>query len=526
MCECRSLIRPPQSPCSRRPRRLWLFVAFAPVCAAAARRAAEPRAPASARLEPAHLSLTQYLTGAHQALVCDSARLMAADVLPVEERAVDGFVPQLDERRLVFWVERGGAARTTWTDPRLPLPLGYIERKDERGVSYFLNTRRGTVDAHGDMRCEPEPDPRPSWEAGVARRNDLPLPAGVVPRLSADDRVVFLDREAGTQTTTDPRLARLAANELRPAKVQSRSDDAVRTRASPLPPVRAGASASAWQDEYEPVRQIGSGSFAKVLLVRRRGGGADSGSLWCMKVTPLRRGLIDRGSVLREARLHVSLHHPHIVRCWRSYESPTSVAVLLDLYEHGTLHDLVRQQVSQDAAFPAVHLAIWLGQLSSALAYLHDRSLLHNDIKPENILLRLDASNESTLAMALSDFGLSVRVTRTIAKKAQEYWGSPSFSAPEVLCGQQASQASDVWSLAGTLLYCMTGGTPLGIEVTSRAQFDEQRASIVARARAGAVRPVPELYAGKLGDAVQLALRRAPAKRPSASDLAREFAVE
>lgn len=467
--------------------------------------------------------------------------MAAESALPLEDRAVtDGWTPHLDEQRLlVLWVESGGAGRTTWTDPRLPLPAGFVERKDDHGFSYFLNTRRtfATADS-SDITYEHEPDPREVMEAHWARCNDHPLPAGVVPVLDAHNRLVFLNSEAGTQTTTDPRLPLLGAPDDSSTAQLLTSGNPAHTQHAPA---RAFVCKSAWEDEYEPVCEqdtysrtgithVRDGQEIKKLPppshidltgyyeVRRRGDSPDAGKQFCMFFGKLRRGTVDLITVQREARLQASLIHPHIVRCWRCFESPTSIVVLFDLYPNGTMDQLAHATSTDNELHPAAHVAIWLGQLSSAVAFVHDRGLVLHAIEPKFVLVRPDPSNESALSLALSNVGLSIHVRRA----PEPICFAPGFRAPEVLFdSKEPNQASDVWALGAIFLFCMTGRTPLGFSSLGRGNEAARRVVVPHP-------PVqcPELYAGKLWDAVQLALKRVPSKRPSASDLAKEFAAE
>lgn len=96
-------------------------------------------------------------------------------------------------------------------------------------------------------------------------------------------------------------------------------------------------------------------------------------------------------------------------------------------------------------------------QLFSALCNMHARGVIHNDIKPENILL----SGEGSLV--LSDFGLSEFVNCGAPDVVKEKHTNPGCSAPEEYVFRKASKASDIYSLAVTLACCITSTFVVGI---------------------------------------------------------------
>lgn len=94
-------------------------------------------------------------------------------------------------------------------------------------------------------------------------------------------------------------------------------------------------------------------------------------------------------------------------------------------------------------------------QITDAVAYLHKHKILHNDLKPQNILI------EPGDRLILSDFGLSTRVSpfRRRRKVPDTIWGSPVYLAPELAEGKPPSFSSDVYSL-GVILFLLYTGFP------------------------------------------------------------------
>src|SRR5437868_1543573 len=151
---------------------------------------------------------------------------------------------------------------------------------------------------------------------------------------------------------------------------------------------------------------------------------------------------------------------------------------------------------------PATVAGIGL-QVLSALGVAHAHGLLHQDVKPGNVLLDADGR-----AM-LTDFGISA--TMDGAGDVVSSSGSPGYMAPERLNGRPAGTASDLWSLAATLYTAVEGVAPF------------QRAMPAAVAAAVLLhQPPPPLRAGRdLGGLLLAMLAKDPAARPGA-DAVRE----
>jgi serine/threonine-protein kinase len=94
-------------------------------------------------------------------------------------------------------------------------------------------------------------------------------------------------------------------------------------------------------------------------------------------------------------------------------------------------------------------------QITDAVAYLHKHNIVHNDLKPQNILI------EPGGRIILSDFGLSTRVRPFHRRRTvpDSIWGSPVYLAPELAEGKPPSFSSDVYSL-GVILFLLYTGFP------------------------------------------------------------------
>lgn len=117
-----------------------------------------------------------------------------------------------------------------------------------------------------------------------------------------------------------------------------------------------------------------------------------------------------------------------------------------DLLYRITQHDEARRHLTEtDAKF-------FFLQACRGLKYLHDSSVTHRDIKPDNILLN---SNSPNAMLKISDFGLSKLISVDSMKTV---CGSQLYVAPEVLMGGNYTSKVDIWSM-GCLLFAMLSGS-------------------------------------------------------------------
>lgn len=197
--------------------------------------------------------------------------------------------------------------------------------------------------------------------------------------------------------------------------------------------------------DYERMESVGKGAYGEVFLVRRR----RDGICFAMKEMSIQGLDIRREKqVLTELRLHTSFNCPFIVRTFSAWLKDHMAHLLMEYVESGPLSRVVSNCRRDEQDIPNESIISWCGQMLIGLMYLHQKEVLHRDLKLDNIL-----GPDSLDRVRLSDFGIS----RALAGEEQpmSIVGTPMAMAPEriaketgVLYGTQ----SDLWSL-GVVLY-------------------------------------------------------------------------
>jgi eukaryotic-like serine/threonine-protein kinase len=207
-----------------------------------------------------------------------------------------------------------------------------------------------------------------------------------------------------------------------------------------------------------------------------------------------------------EARNAARLNHPGIVTVYDVVEEEGRPWIVMELIPSITLEQLIASQGPM-AELRAARIG---SQLLAALSAAHKSGVLHRDVKPGNVLITRDRSGENLPERAvLTDFGISRLESDPRRTLSGLVVGSPGYVAPERLGGDDATPASDLWSLGATLYTAVEGHGPFERQNVLSTQF-----AIVNED------PPPAPSAGRLAAVIGALLRREPADRPTASEAA------
>ncbi|KAK9066818.1 hypothetical protein SSX86_014141 [Deinandra increscens subsp. villosa] len=242
---------------------------------------------------------------------------------------------------------------------------------------------------------------------------------------------------------------------------------------------------------------LGRGSFGSVYE-----GICDSGYFIAVKeVSLLDQGEQGRQSVLQleqEIALLSQFQHENIVRYYGTYKDESKLYIFLELVTKGSLLSLYQRYHLQDC-----QVSSYTRQILHGLKYLHDRGVVHRDVKCANILVDANGS------VKLADFGLAKATKFNDVKSSK---GTAFWMAPEVvnLENKGYGLAADIWSLGCTVLEMLTRRIPYSPMEWMAALF---------RIGRGIAPPVPDSLSIEAKDFISQCFHVNPKDRPTASQL-------
>lgn len=196
---------------------------------------------------------------------------------------------------------------------------------------------------------------------------------------------------------------------------------------------------------YRLIKQLGQGGFATVYLGKHR----YLGTLAAIKVLGTQLTADELYRFQREARITAQLKHRHIIRVLDFGKEEDTAFLVIEYAPYQTL----RHHHLRGYRLAPARVVAYMKQVAEALQYIHERGIIHQDVKPENMLLGDEHQ------VLLSDFGISVVAHKTHAVGRQEIVGSLPYMAPEQLRGKPCA-ASDQYALGVVVYEWLTGRLP------------------------------------------------------------------
>ncbi|PWA75118.1 mitogen-activated protein kinase kinase kinase 1 [Artemisia annua] len=242
---------------------------------------------------------------------------------------------------------------------------------------------------------------------------------------------------------------------------------------------------------------LGRGSFGSVYE-----GICDGGYFIAVKeVSLLDSGELGRQSVVQleqEIALLSQFEHENIVRYYGTDKDESKLYIFLELVTKGSLLSLYQRYHLQDC-----QVSSYTRQILHGLKYLHDRSVVHRDVKCANILVDANGS------VKLADFGLAKATKFNDVRSCK---GTAFWMAPEVVNQKNKGYglAADIWSLGCTVLEMLTRRIPYSPMECMAALF---------RIGSGIAPPVPDSLSKEAKDFISQCFLVNPRDRPTASQL-------
>lgn len=176
---------------------------------------------------------------------------------------------------------------------------------------------------------------------------------------------------------------------------------------------------------FEILNLIGNGMYGKVFLVKKVDG-ARQGWIYAMKVYAKRTILENHGyisRILTERECLLQLQNlPFISQLYYTFQTTDSLCLVLKFIQGGDLfHHTFYNQLTED------QVRFCIAQIVIALEQLHNRNIIHRDLKSENLLIDCDGY------LVLADFGLSH--ISLLNQRVKSVCGTLEYLAPEILEG-------------------------------------------------------------------------------------------
>ncbi|NJP04657.1 MAG: serine/threonine protein kinase, partial [Chloroflexaceae bacterium] len=209
-------------------------------------------------------------------------------------------------------------------------------------------------------------------------------------------------------------------------------------------------------NRYEIVRHIAGGGMGSVYEARDNR----------LKHTVALKQLVltdpnARKAFEREATILAPLRHPGLPNVSDYFDDPFGLFLVMEYIPGDDLGHLLNQR---NQPFALAQVLQWADQLFDALIYLHQRGIVHRDIKPQNLKLTAEGT------IILLDFGISKQTAGSSMMAA-----TPGFAPMEQMQGSGTDARSDLYALSATL-YCLLSGRGLEGSITRLSAMALQQA--------------------------------------------------
>jgi serine/threonine-protein kinase len=276
-----------------------------------------------------------------------------------------------------------------------------------------------------------------------------------------------------------------------------------------LPPsAGAGLTGTPLGSRYLLYELLGRGAMGEVRRGIRRDGTRP------VAVKLLRPELADDHELvtrfLQERAALTAVEHPNVVRVHDLVAEGSTLAIVMEPVDGPNLRRYLRERgpLGPDAA------ADLLAQIAAGLAAVHAAGVVHRDLKPENVLLdRSGAGGE--IRARLTDFGIARRQGGPRLTQMDRLLGTPEYVAPEMVAGETATAASDVYAF-GVIAYEVLAG---------RRPFEADHPAALLQAHLTAEPAPPPDLDPRAWPLIAACLAKDPARRPGAAALADGFAA-
>ncbi|ETW09150.1 AGC/RSK/RSK-UNCLASSIFIED protein kinase [Aphanomyces invadans] len=245
--------------------------------------------------------------------------------------------------------------------------------------------------------------------------------------------------------------------------------------------------------DFEFIKVLGRGAFAKVYLVR--GKGANRDKYFALKAYN-KQAIVQKNQAqyihTEKAALQACSDHPYIVSLYYAFQSQDRLFLVMEYCGGGDLLSTLTRR----KAFTEPEAAFYIGQIVLALSHLHSKGIVFRDLKPENVVMDLDGN------ALLTDFGISKEGVADHSS-ANTFCGSPMYLAPEMLSRSGHGFPLDWYSVGALLFELLTGLPPYYTNDKKQLFHNILRGNLI----------IPEYISPQARDLIQRLLCKDPNQR-------------
>uniref|UniRef100_A0A8C5ENU5 protein kinase C n=1 Tax=Gouania willdenowi TaxID=441366 RepID=A0A8C5ENU5_GOUWI len=203
--------------------------------------------------------------------------------------------------------------------------------------------------------------------------------------------------------------------------------------------------------DFELIRVIGRGSYAKVLLVRLK----KDDHVYAMKVVKKELVHDDEDIDWVQTEKHVfeqASTNPFLVGLHSCFQTESRLFLVIDYVNGGDLMFHMQRQ----RKLPEEHARFYASEICIALNFLHEKGIIYRDLKLDNVLLDHDGH------IKITDYGMCKEGIRP-GDTTSTFCGTPNYIAPEILRGEDYGFSVDWWALGVLMFEMMAGRSPFDI---------------------------------------------------------------
>ena len=192
--------------------------------------------------------------------------------------------------------------------------------------------------------------------------------------------------------------------------------------------------------DYKIIEKIGFGAHGLVYKSRKK----DNNKIFVIKQIPLFKKNINIEEAKNEASILKKINCKFIVKYYESFEENNTFNIIMEYCEKGTLSSLISTLKKKNKHLKENQIWNFFIQISIGLSYLHNKKILHRDLKTKNIFLT------KNLNIKIGDLGIAKILKEN--NHANTLIGTPFYLSPEICEEKPYNEKSDIWAL-GCILY-------------------------------------------------------------------------